>query len=292
MNFGGSARYVLRELWRGLIRHRALCITSVISMASILLIFLLFLMVIQSVDQYTSHLEAREEVSVFLNEGLSRTDLDAVATALRSIEGVDSVRYVSKDEAWESFRQDITDEALVSAVGSNPLPASFVLRPAPGYRSADGVRSIARGAETVPHVEDVRYAGEWVLRAEQVVNTLQRIGAALGMIVLLGVLFVVGATTRLSIQTRLDSIHLIRSLGGGFLFNEAPYLIEGFVLAAASSLLTIGLARALNDSLAEGLFRLQFLPVPALLAFVAVSGLLGLLGSWIAVATLPRKWLL
>ncbi|HYR68312.1 MAG TPA: permease-like cell division protein FtsX [Candidatus Dormibacteraeota bacterium] len=292
MSTGGATRYVLRELWRGLVRHRALCITSVISMASILLIFLLFLMVLQSVDQYTSHLESREEVSVFLNEGLSRADLATVAAALRSIEGVDSVRYVSKDEAWESFRQDITDEALVQAVGSNPLPASYVLRPAEGYRTAEGVRSIARGAETVPHVEDVRYAGEWVLRAEQVVGTLRRIGAALGMIVLLGVLFVVGATTRLSVQTRLDSIHLVRSLGGGFLFNEAPYLVEGFALAAVSSALTIAMARALNDQLAEGVFRLQFLPPIALLCFVGVSGLLGLIGSWIAVATLPRKWLL
>ena len=40
----GRAGYVVRELGRGLIRHRALCLTSVISMASILLIFLLFLM--------------------------------------------------------------------------------------------------------------------------------------------------------------------------------------------------------------------------------------------------------
>lgn len=288
----GGARYLAREVWRGLIRHRALCITSVLSMASILLIFFLFLMVLQSVDQYTSHLESREEVSVFLNEGLSRLDLAAAAGGLRAIEGVDSVRFVSKEEAWESFRRDIADEALVQAVGSNPLPASYVLRPAPGFRNADGVRSIARSAETVPHVEDVRYAGEWVVRAEQVVRTLQKIGAALGMIVLLGVLFVVGATTRLSVHARLDSIRVVRSLGGGFLFNEAPYLAEGFVLAAVSSLLTLGLARAVNDSLAEGLFRLQFPPAPALLAFVAVSGLLGLLGSWIAVATLPKKWLL
>jgi len=124
------------------------------------------------------------------------------------------------------------------------------------------------------------------------VGTLQRIGAALGIIVLLGVLFVVGATTRLSIQTRLDSIHLVRSLGGGFLFNEAPYLLEGFVLAALSSMLTVAAARALNDQLAEGVFRLQFLPPVALLCFVGISGLLGLIGSWIAVATLPRKWLL
>ncbi len=288
----GAFRYVAREVWRGLIQHRALCITSVLSMASILLILLQFLMIIQSVEHYIAHLESREEVSVFLNEGLSRSDLAATQAGLQTIEGVDSVRYVSKDEAWESFRQDIGDEALVRAIGSNPLPASFVLRPAPGWRTSNGVQSIAREAETVAHVEDVRYAGEWVLRAEQVVGTLEKIGAALGLIVVLGVLFVVGATTRLAVQARLDSIHLIRSLGGGFLFNEIPHLIEGFVLASLSSLLTIGVARVIHDSLSEGMFRLQFPSPEMLLAFVGVSGLLGLLGSWIAVATLPRKWLL
>jgi cell division transport system permease protein len=288
----GPWRYVAAEVWRGLIQHRALCLTSVFSMASILLILLEFLMVIQSVESYTAQLEQREEVSVFLNEGLSRSDLATAGAALRAIVGVDSVRYVSKDEAWESFRQDIGDEALVRAIGSNPLPASFVLRPAPGWRTSNGVQSIAREAETVAHVEDVRYAGEWVLRAEQAVATLEKIGAVIGAIVLLGVLFVVGATTRLAVQARLESIHLIRSLGGGFLFNEMPYLVEGFVLAVFSSALTVAVARVIHDSLSGGVFHLQFLSVPSLLAFVGVSGLLGLAGSWIAVSTLPRRWLL
>jgi cell division transport system permease protein len=288
----GPTRYIFRELWRGISQHRALTATSILSMSAILLIFLFFMMVLQTVDHYTGELESREEVSVFLNENLSKGDIAAVTASLRAIDGVDSVRFISKEEAWESFRADIADEALVQAVGTNPLPASFVLRPGPGSRSADGVRRIARAAETVPHVEDVRYAGEWVLRAEQVVGALERIGAAVGLIVLVGVLFVVGATTRLSVQTRLDSLHLVRSLGGGFLFTEAPYLIEGFVLASISSLFTILAARLIHDQLADGLFRLLFLPAPTLLAFVGVSGLLGLLGSWIAVATLPRKWLL
>lgn len=288
----GPIRYIARELWRGVVQHRTLSATSVLSMSAILLIFLFFMMVLQSVDRYTAELEAREEISVFLNEGLSKNDLARVAESLRAIDGVDSIRYVSKEDAWESFRADIADEALVQAVGSNPLPASYVLRPGPGSRTAEGVRTIARAAETVPHVEDVRYAGEWVLRAEQVVATLSRIGAAVGLIVLIGVLFVVGATTRLSVQTRLDSVHLVRSMGGGFLFTEAPYLAEGFVLASVSSLLTVAAARLINDQLSDGLFRLQFLDTTSLLAFVAASGLLGLLGAWIAVATLPRKWLL
>jgi cell division protein FtsX len=94
------------------------------------------------------------------------------------------------------------------------------------------------------------------------------------------------------VQARLETIHLVRSLGGGFLFNEAPYLAEGFVLATFSSLITIVLCRAIHDSLAEGLFHLPMPSGPVLLGFAGVSGLLGLLGSWIAVATLPRKWLL
>jgi cell division transport system permease protein len=144
----------------------------------------------------------------------------------------------------------------------------------------------------LPHVEDVRYAGEWVLRAEQLTGTLRQIGAALGLIVLLAVLFVVGATTRLAVQARLESLHLVRSLGGGFLFTHAPYLFEGFALAFLSSLLTIYVARVVHDTLAGGLFELPFLSAETLAGFAGVSGLLGLLGSWIAVATLPRRWLL
>lgn len=288
----GAIRYVLQEVWRSLSRHRTLCLASVLSMSSILLIFLLFVMMLTGVDHYTQQLESREEISVFLDEGLARADIDALGARLLAVEGVDSLRFISKDEAWEQFRADVSDEALLQAVGGNPLPASFVLRPEAAYRSAEGVRSIAREVETFPHVEDVRYAGEWVLRAEQVVRTLHEIGAALGIIILMAVLFVVGATTRLAVQARLDTIHLVRSLGGGFLFNEAPYLAEGFVLATISSLITIVLSRAIHDSLAEGLFHLPMPSGRVLLGFAGVSGLLGLLGSWIAVATLPRKWLL
>ncbi len=288
----GPLRYIFTELWRTLSRHRTLCVVSVLSMSSILLILLLFMMVLTGVDTYTDQLESREEISVFLNEGLSRSDVDVLAGRLRLMAGVDSVRFVSKDEAWEQFRADVADEALLQAVGGNPLPASFVVRPKPEYRTAEGVRSIARQAETLPHVEDVRYAGEWVLRAEQVTSTLHQIGAVLGLIILVGVLFVVGATTRLAIQARLDSLHVIRTLGGGFLFTDAPYLAEGFVLATISSIITILLARAIHDALAGGLFHLPMPTNDVLLSFAAVGGLLGLLGSWIAVATLPRKWLL
>jgi cell division transport system permease protein len=288
----GPIRYILTELWRTLSRHRTLCLASILSTSSILLILLLFMMVLTGVDNYTEQLESREEISIFLNEGLSRAEVDVLAGRLRLMTGVDSVRFVSKDEAWEQFRADVADEALLQAVGGNPLPASFVVRPKPDHRTAEGVRSIARQAETLPNVEDVRYAGEWVLRAEQVTRTLHQIGAVLGIIILIGVLFVVGATTRLAVQARLDSIHLIHSLGGGFLFTEAPYLAEGFVLATMSSIITIFLARAIHDSLAEGLFHLPMPSTEVLLGFAAVGGLLGLLGSWIAVATLPRKWLL
>ncbi|MBI4364235.1 MAG: hypothetical protein HY568_02295 [Candidatus Latescibacteria bacterium] len=288
----GPLRYIARGVWRSLSRHRALCLASVFSMSSILLILLLTIMVLTGVDRYVDQLEAREEISVFLNEGVSRAEIGILAAKLRLLNGVDSIRFVSKDEAWEQFRADVADEALLQAVGGNPLPASFVIRPKPEYRTADGVRSIARESETLPHVEEVRYAGEWVLRAEQMVRTLHQIGVVLGLIVLTGVLFVVGATTRLAVQARIESIHLVRSLGGGFLFNEAPYLAEGFALATISAGITLVAARAIHDSLAGGLFQLPIPPVSTLLGFVGMSGLLGLLGSWIAVATLPRKWLL
>jgi cell division transport system permease protein len=132
----GQIGFLFAELWRALIRHRTLCLASILSTSSILLILLLFMMVLTGVDNYTDQLESREEISVFLNEGLSRPDVDVLAGRIRLLAGVDSLRFVSKDEAWEQFRADVGDEALLQAVGENPLPASFVIRPKPEYRTA------------------------------------------------------------------------------------------------------------------------------------------------------------
>ncbi|HEY7727529.1 MAG TPA: permease-like cell division protein FtsX, partial [Candidatus Eisenbacteria bacterium] len=129
----GPLRHIVREFWRSVRHHRALCLASVLSMASILLLFLLFLMLLRSVDRYTEELEARGEVTVFLDEGLSSSDLAALRAKLVDLGGVDSVRYVSKEEALESLRADLSDEGLLQAVGGNPLPASNHHPPPPPH---------------------------------------------------------------------------------------------------------------------------------------------------------------
>ena len=279
----------MASLWRGR-RSGALSTTTIAVALFVLGTFLIMTSNLQRLGREWSN---SAQLSVYLTDGVTAAERATIERTLAPGSVVASAQFVSKADALARFKKTFSDlTSTVDGLGENPLPASFVIRPKPEYRTAEGVRSIARQAETLPHVEDVRYAGEWVLRAEQVARTLHQIGAVLGLIILIGVLFVVGATTRLAIQARLESLHVIRTLGGGFLFTEAPYLAEGFVLATLSSIITILLARGIHDSLAEGLFHLPMPSTQVLLGFAGAGGLLGLLGSWIAVATLPRKWLL
>src|SRR5437867_11042565 len=130
----GPLHYIATELWRTLSRHRTLCLASIRSMSSILLILLLFMMVLTGVDNYTKQLESREEISVFLNEGLSRQDVDLIAARLRVMPGADSVRFVSKDEAWGQFPPNAGNEAWLQPVPANRLPSPSVVRPRRNYR--------------------------------------------------------------------------------------------------------------------------------------------------------------
>src|SRR6185503_3693684 len=56
----------------------------------------------------------------------AQASLDALETKLRKLPGVDSVVFVSKDDALVEFQRDFGDE-MIRSLEANPLPHSFLV---------------------------------------------------------------------------------------------------------------------------------------------------------------------
>jgi hypothetical protein len=91
---------------------------------------------------------------VFLKDGADRS---TVEETVKILPGVESLRFVSKDEALESAKADPAFAGGLTLTGTNPLPESFVVRWNPLFTRADLLDQHARRVAALPGVESVDY---------------------------------------------------------------------------------------------------------------------------------------
>ena len=134
----------------------------------------------------------------------------------------------------------------------------------------------------------------WVSRLQQLMLLGQRLVLALAGLLAVGVLLAIGNTIRLAIENRRDEILVVKLVGGTNAFVRRPFLYTGLWYGMGGGLLALvlmalglwwlsGPAAYLAD-LYQSDFRLQGLGWTRSLQLVLLSGLLGWLGAWLAVA--------
>lgn len=69
-----------------------------------------------------------KNVDVFFETDISDAQLAAIGKKLEAMDGIYSVRYVSADEAWDTFKQEYLGDDLAAQFDENPLKDSSSYR--------------------------------------------------------------------------------------------------------------------------------------------------------------------
>ncbi len=82
-----------------------------------------------SIPAYAAYdLYQTKNIDVFFEQGVSQEQIDDVGEALSSMEGIYAVRFISAEEAFESFAKECLTEELAASFDENPLADSFSYR--------------------------------------------------------------------------------------------------------------------------------------------------------------------
>jgi cell division transport system permease protein len=279
--------WFVREAWRGLWFHRAATWTALVSAVGAFLVLGVFLLFTANVQRLLTGLGDRREVVIYLRDYTSDATRDSLLVQLDSQYG--RATYVSREQAWEDFSQQLGGSDLLEAAGQNPLPASIHLKPRPEFESFAATERMADAIASSPIVETVRFGGEWVRRLDEFVATLRWVDLVVGLVVALSVLFVVANTIRLTLLARRDSLRILALVGAGDGFIFTPLVLEGAIAAAISAAFALAVVN-IGAVLLDGK-PIDLVPLPWTwgAAFVGVAGLLGLLGALVALVPLTRK---
>jgi cell division transport system permease protein len=259
-----------------------------------------FLLVFSNLNAVVDRLTRDVEISAYLRDDASQAIVASLGDRLKRLPEVEDVRFVSKAEALEVFqRQNPEDKALLDELGENPLPASYQVKLAAGYRDAENVTRIAADIAADGSVDEVEYGQEWIAKFTAFLKLLRIAGFGLGAMLVLAVVFVVSNTIKLAVFARRDELEIMQLVGATPMFIRIPYLLEGILQGGAGSLLAvaglwIGWRTASVHATASlapvfGTSRLEFLPGDQLLGLVLGGVLLGFFGSLFAMGRFLRK---
>ena len=284
--------FSLKRAWQGFWRNALMSLAATLTMVLMLLLLSGFFILQSVLLAGLDFVEQKVQVVAYLET--NTTDLQAATLVARldAMAEVDSVDYVTRDEALRRFREAQAAqgrEDLTRYLESNPLYASVEVR-LRDPRDLDAIVNSLRDETTVRNVLNIEALVDRVLTVTTLVRTA---GVAMVAIVGIIVLFIIINTIRLAVVARAEEIEIMRLVGASDAFIRWPFVFEGAMVGMLGAAIALGVLAAAAEPATDvmvGFFNVLPLRLGSLardtVLIVLGTGLgLGIVGSWVSVRT-------
>src|SRR5665647_1936708 len=145
-----NMRYFFGETVMSLRRNRLLSIATLSTVAVCILILGGAVLLTLNASNFMNRLESDLEMMVFVEDSLDKAQLVNMEKEIKSLPGVKSVQFISKDQALTNLQSKFADKKydLKQTVGDNPLPNSFEVK-------AENPKDVAKVAKQIFKLEGV-----------------------------------------------------------------------------------------------------------------------------------------
>jgi cell division transport system permease protein len=277
---------------RGALQLHAL---SIFSLAVAFICLASALLVVSNLAAIRDRWSRAGRATVYLRDGASEAEVNAITAALESTPGVRKVRHVTPMEARREVIADEQDKAL-AALPPAAFPASLEV----GFHddvSEDDLAAMALKLRALPAVETVETYHRWTERLSALLGGGVTASLCLAIVVLCAVVSVIASTMRLLLHRRRAEVEVLKLVGATDAFVRRPFVVEGATCGAAgatASLVLLGMlfliVRGRFDQELAALLGVTptFLPWPVALGMVALGAALGALTALVSLRRMVR----
>jgi cell division transport system permease protein len=185
------------------------------------------------------------DLSVYFTASVEEAEILKVRDLLKQLPEVSDVQYVSREEAYNKFRQrHSANEVITKALeelGGNPLQASLNIK----SDTPDQYATVFNFLETAPFRESISKINFTenklvIERLNKIIRAIQ--GGGLGIIFVFAGLAVLVSfnSIRMAIYSFREEINVMKLVGGSKWFIRGPFFVMGLLVSVLSSLLVFG----------------------------------------------------
>jgi len=219
-------------------RKRISFLSSIISISMVLLMLGLFGLIYIQSKQLNKLIKENIVMSVFLNEDISKTEIDFNIESIKKIKDVKDVKFISREEAANELSKEYGQD-VVELAGYNPLPSSIEITLKQESVNEKSIQELKKVLLTFYKVSEVKYNE---IISKNVVNNLGSFGfilIGLAIIFVIISLVLINSNIRLNLFTKRFSIKSMQLVGATHWFIIKPLVFRSFLNGLYGGILSI-----------------------------------------------------
>lgn len=195
--------------------------------------------------------EVKNKMDISVSFKLEAVEAD-ILTLKRDLEllpEVKQVLYSSREDELLAFRERHRDnETMIrslSEVEGNPFGARLNIQ-AVDPTQFDRITNFITGRNSPPDgisgiVDQISYKKDVVSKLTSLINTSNKLGLAISLVLAILSIFAVFNTISLAIYTSREEISVMRLVGAGNTYVKGPFVVEGMIAGVTASVLALAL---------------------------------------------------
>lgn len=217
---------VLRNAGKNIRRSPYQSFSAVLLLIVTLFVAQSFGLIVFGLHEVLGYFETQPQVSAFFTNEASSSAILSIKEELEQEEFIESVRYVSKEEALGIYReQNKQDPLLLEMVSAEILPASLEI----SATSIDALPIIWQRINELPNIEEVAYQKDVVDGLKKWSTATQLVGLSVVSLLSFASMLVLIVIISLKIASKRHEIATMRLLGASSWYIRGPFIVEGLL---------------------------------------------------------------
>lgn len=274
-------RYFFKEGVNSIFTHGFMSFASVCIIVACLIIMGSFSLLALNVDSIIDTLESENQIVAFIDENYTQEESKALEDEITSIDNVSEVKFMTREQAFEEFKNTYEDSSLLEGLDPDVLRDRFVIY-------MDDISLMEETQRDLSEVNGVVKVNAHLEISEgfiKVRNIVSAVSILLIAVLLIISLFIMSNTIKLTTFERKEEIAIMKMVGATSSFIRWPFVVEGMILGGVGSLVAYiaewGLYQIVSSSIVSS-NSLNFISVIPF-SQVAIVLLIGFLGLGLAV---------
>jgi len=292
----------LTNFWR----NRLVSLSSILVMTITLLVFGALIFSNATLDSALKQIKEKVDINVYFITTAEETDILSLKTSLENLSEVESVEYVSREDALKNFREKHSDDQLtlqaLDELEDNPLGAILNIQ----AKEANQYESIAKflegeyalSNEEIIIIDKVNYYQNKIVidRLSKIINSTEKLGFIITLVLVIMSIIITFNTIRLAIYISREEISVMRLVGASNKYVRGPFVVEGAFYGLISGTITLIVFFIITyyfESFTQSMFGINLFDYyltnfMSIFLTISLSGIfLGVVSSYLAV----RKYL-